>query len=267
MAMKIKHCVLRCWFGFALLALAADAGAQDLVRVDGHAVTLTQLLVTAPGAARNDQLKQRALQGLVRQQLLADSAGMPLESLQQQIDAGQADVRRRLLAQFATERYLAAHPVPDAEIARVQARVQAAAPKEQYWVRSIVVADPALAAALLERLRHGASFARLAIEHSQADNEAFGGALGWRNALTLPAPYVATLRELKVGQIAGPIAVDRGFAIIELLGKRKAPAPDTASLREAIAQRLSAAEIDAYVAELQKKARIEWLTSVDGAGR
>ncbi|MGC9271673.1 peptidylprolyl isomerase, partial [Acidiphilium sp.] len=218
--MQIKQTIRRVALGtLASLGLLAGAFAQNLVRVNGHALTLAQLLATAPQALDDPRARAEALQQLVREQLLAGTVGMPPESVQSQIDAGQADVRRRLLAQFAVERYLSAHPVSQAKVDEVMHHVLAAAPTEEYWVRSIVVSTPKQSLAMLAQLRHGASFARLAIAHSQADNAASGGALGWRDDLSLPAPYLALLHGLRVGEVTGPIAIDQGYAIIELLGR------------------------------------------------
>lgn len=266
--MKLKQSLRLAVLGtLASLGLAAGASAQDLVRVNGQTLTVAQLLATAPQALGDPRVRAEALQQLVREQLLADTAGMPLESVQSQIDAGQADVRRRLLAQFAVERYLASHPVAESKVDDVLRHVLAAAPTEQYWIRSIVVSTPKQASEVLAKLRRGASFARLAIDVSQADNAASGGALGWRDALSLPAPYLALLQQLKLGEITGPIPIDQGFAVIELLGRRHAPKVDAASLRAGIVQSLRKAEIDTYVAGLAKKAHIQWVDAAKGAGQ
>ena len=82
--------------------------------------------------------------------------------------------------------------------------------------------DRAAAAAddVIARLRSGADFAQMAVEHSAASTALEGGDLGWRRAAELPSLFGEAVLGLVPGETADPIRNSLGFHIIQLLEKR-----------------------------------------------
>jgi peptidyl-prolyl cis-trans isomerase SurA len=78
------------------------------------------------------------------------------------------------------------------------------------------------AEALIEQLRGGADFARLAASSSTAPEALSGGALGWRTAERLPTLFLDAVKDLKPGDIAPLVRSPGGFHILKLEGKRDA---------------------------------------------
>jgi peptidyl-prolyl cis-trans isomerase SurA len=70
--------------------------------------------------------------------------------------------------------------------------------------------------ALNEELRAGANFMQKAITLSDGQQALEGGDLGWRKIGQVPTLFVAEVRSMQVGDIAGPIQSPAGFHFIKL---------------------------------------------------
>ena len=240
----------------------AVANAEDLLRVDGHPITSEQVEALNPAAKTNPTLRQQLAEQLARQQLLASTVKRIPPELSARIEAQTANVRRQMLAQSAADSYLAAHQIDPKALKAAYDKTVAALPDKQYWIRWIVVATPTDAKDMTEALRKGTqSFTALAVQHSVGQNAELGGALGWQSDATLPAPVVAALRQMHPGQAAGPIAVDNGYAVIQIVAERKAVKPTLAQLEPQLEVQLRNAELQNYITELARTAKVDDLMS------
>ena len=78
------------------------------------------------------------------------------------------------------------------------------------------------AAEAAERIEGGAVFATVASEVSDDFTAATGGVLGWFQADDAAyAEYFEALADADEGEVVGPIEVDRGFAVLELVQRRE----------------------------------------------
>jgi peptidyl-prolyl cis-trans isomerase SurA len=77
-----------------------------------------------------------------------------------------------------------------------------------------------------DRARKGDDFAALAREYSDAPERENGGLFGMRPADRLPELFVSATRELRAGEIAGPVRSPAGFHVLKLIEKRQAGLPD-----------------------------------------
>lgn len=244
------------WIALALVtALLAGplAAAAQSAPTGSAAVTPEEVLAANPAAADNPALQAQVAVQLAQQQALADSVTEISPELARRIDAAQSNVRRQLLAQFAAQTFLAAHPPSEQEIEAAYRKLVASLPKTQYWLRWIVVPDETRAQSVLDALKSGqADFAQLALRESTAPNGELGGALGWQAETALPASMLAVVRTLKPGQVAGPIVLDQGYAIVQLLAERAAPVPTLEQMRGQLVQNLQNAALQRYVQGLAK---------------
>jgi peptidyl-prolyl cis-trans isomerase C len=244
------------------LIIAWPALAQDLVKVNGNAITEEQVLAVNPLAQSNAQLRQQIAEQLAQQQLLADTVKDVPAALEARIAAGQVNMKRQALAQLAADRFLQAHQPTAEQIKTEYDKIVATLPKKQFWLRWIVVKTPDDAKSVIDALRSGKKgFTPLAIEDSIGQNAELGGALGWQTEQTLPAAVLGIVRKLKPGQVAGPIAFESGYAIVQLVAERDTPAPELEQLKPQIEQQLRNAALQQYVKELAKAAKIENLTA------
>lgn len=76
------------------------------------------------------------------------------------------------------------------------------------------------ALSLIERLKEGESFEKLAASYSSGQNALEGGFLGWRTSSELPSLFSGIVSNLKVGEIADPLRSGAGFHILKLTDKR-----------------------------------------------
>ena len=73
---------------------------------------------------------------------------------------------------------------------------------------------------LLERIKKGESFEKLAASYSSGQNALEGGFLGWRTSAELPSLFAKVIDGLKVGDISDPVRSGAGFHILKLADKR-----------------------------------------------
>jgi len=73
---------------------------------------------------------------------------------------------------------------------------------------------------LVQQLKSGADFAKLAAASSDADDALKGGELGWRNQDRLPQLFVDAVAKLQPGEVGSLVKSANGFHIIKLVGKR-----------------------------------------------
>ncbi|MCK5893154.1 MAG: peptidylprolyl isomerase [Endozoicomonadaceae bacterium] len=74
--------------------------------------------------------------------------------------------------------------------------------------------------AIVQQLKKGEDFYKVAIAHSQGQKALEGGDLGWRKAHQLPSLFAKAANHLQLGDITQPIRSPSGFHIIKLLDKR-----------------------------------------------
>ena len=73
---------------------------------------------------------------------------------------------------------------------------------------------------ILDRLKGGESFEKLAATYSSGQKALEGGFLGWRTSAELPTLFAKTTASLKVGEISDLIRSGAGFHILRLNDKR-----------------------------------------------
>jgi peptidylprolyl isomerase len=207
------------------------------------AAELKSLLEVQPPEARKRLLSspealEQAVRGeLVRRTLLAEARGKAWE---QRPDVAAAIGRAReqiVVSSYANE--LARPPDGFPGEAEVRAFYDANRDKliepRRYRLAQIYVVRPADATAAqtaLERARDlaararvpGADFAALARSASEHASAASGGEVGWVEESQLIPELRATLSELQVGSVAGPVATTDGWHVVRL-AEISAPKP------------------------------------------
>ncbi len=73
---------------------------------------------------------------------------------------------------------------------------------------------------IVERLRSGAEFAKVAVAKSDGQQALQGGDLGWRNGSELPTIFADVVPKLGKGEISDPIKSSSGFHVVQLADVR-----------------------------------------------
>ncbi|MCX7255725.1 MAG: peptidylprolyl isomerase [Polaromonas sp.] len=89
-----------------------------------------------------------------------------------------------------------------------------------------LAAQQAKAQKVLERARAGGDFAALAAEFSASKSRGEGGQMGLRSAERYPPLFVEATKNLRAGELAGPVRSGAGLHILKVLEKKQGGVPD-----------------------------------------
>jgi len=166
-----------------------------------------------------------------------DQSHRLLQALRQQRGLGSARFAQ-LLVRNAGLRLLVQDDVEISNAAIDQAYQFEYGPR--YEARLIVAESLQEAADMVHRARQGESFIDLAIAHSTDLSRAQGGLIGPISPVdsTYPQAVRTTLLSLEPGEVADPVALDAGFAVLRL--ERKIQGQDVVldDVKDALAQRV-----------------------------
>jgi peptidyl-prolyl cis-trans isomerase SurA len=114
---------------------------------------------------------------------------------------------------------------------------------------------------LLQRVKKGEDFAKVAREASQGPSAQNGGDLGWLKRGSVQKSLEDVAFALGVNQVSGLVRAGSGLHILQVVERRKTAARAFADVKELIRDRLVAEKADSYrsqfVAELRRDAVIE----------
>ena len=212
----------------------------------------------SPATAENREARRKLADQLADLELLSQDATR--QKLMQN-----PEMMSSLLAQYyttlagaAVQEYTKAHPLDDKAIQQAYEDWVATLPKTEYHARHILVKEEATAKTILEKLKEGGDFGKLAAEYSLDPSKAEGGDLGWFTPEQMVAPFSAAVTALKPGETANvPVQTDFGWHVVKLEETRDAPAPKLEEARDAVTNHANNKQVEAYLAELRKKAKIK----------
>jgi len=210
----------------ALAAVAGPAYAQVLAQVGGVSITLQDVLAENPAARNNMTVRNQTLVELInRQALLNEAARLGIAKTPEYARAVKQD-QENLLIRTMVEQFTRANPVTDKELEAAYNKAFDKPFPEEYRLREILVPSFKAAQAIITELKAGKSFSVLAAARSEdAATAQLGGETGWQVATGLQAAILKAVKAMKVEQVAGPISLPQGFAVIQLLGERPTPKP------------------------------------------
>ncbi|MES1993775.1 MAG: peptidylprolyl isomerase [Pseudomonadota bacterium] len=212
----------------------------------------------SPATAENREARQKLVKQLTDLELLAQDA------TRQKLDKD-AELASSLLAQYYTtlagasvQHYTQAHPLSEDQIKAAYEEWVKDLPKTEYHARHILVADEATAQSVLEKLKQGGDFAKLAAELSTDPSKSNGGDLGWFTPDQMVAPFAQAVTALSAGQTSpAPVKTDFGWHVVQLEETRPMAIPKLEESRDAVMNHANNKQVEDYLAELRKKAKIK----------
>jgi peptidyl-prolyl cis-trans isomerase C len=129
---------------------------------------------------------------------------------------------------------------------------------EQVEARHILVKTQAEAESIIKQLNKGADFAKLAEKYSIDPGAKDGGELGWFAQNQMVPAFANAAFALKTGQYTKtPVQSQFGWHVILCEGKRTAPTPALADVKDQIRQQLADNAIKATLADVRGKVKIQ----------
>jgi len=131
-------------------------------------------------------------------------------------------------------------------------------PSEVIHLRQIVFASVADAEAAKKQLAAGSAFEAMAMEKSIDNETRFkGGDLGDMTTDTLPQPLADAVKDVKPGQLAGPVKVDAGWAVLRVDDRHPEPPPSLDQVRPQLIRFITYDQIKDLVLTLRSHAKIQ----------
>lgn len=118
---------------------------------------------------------------------------------------------------------------------------------------------------IIEALEGGADFGELARERSQGPSATRGGDLGYFTRSAMIQPFSNAAFAIEPGAVGpDPVQTEYGWHVIQVLDKRRQPAPSFEESRSTLEEQLTRELISTHMAELRDKAEIQ-MFNLDGS--
>ena len=253
--------------GFALLATPAFAQADKVVaKVDGISITERDVQLASEDLGERlaqlpeDRKRDEVINYLVDLKLGAKAAAEAKIADTPDFAARLAYYREKVLLDEYLTREGKKAVTAEAAKKLFDDTTKAMAPEEEAHARHILVEDEAQAKAVVERLKKGEDFAKIAGEISKDPGSGKeGGDLGWFSKDRMVPEFAEAAFKLKKGEVSEPIKSQFGWHVIKLEDKRSKPLPDFAAVKPQIDQYLERKAQQDLVLALREKAKVERL--------
>ena len=130
---------------------------------------------------------------------------------------------------------------------------------EEFNASHILVETKESALEVLELLKSGMEFEKIAQEKSTGPSGPNGGNLGWFGMGQMVPEFETAVMVLEVGKVSQPVKTQFGWHIIKLNDHRFKPLPTLEDLQPELIQKLSQSRIDELVRVKSEEATIELL--------
>ncbi len=250
----------------------AAANADPVVAiVNGIKIHMSEIQQDAQSAPQQMQQlpPDQLFQMLVTQEV--DRKALLIEAQKQGLEkdpavAAQMQAAANIKLENAYVQQHVASAVSDTAVQAVYDRDYAGKPgPQQVEARHILVQTKAQAQAIIDQLNKGADFAKLAEKDSIDPGAKNGGELGWFAQDEMVPAFASAAFALKPGEYTKtPVQTQFGWHVILCEGKRTAPTPKLADVQDQIKQKLADAAVQATLADVRSKVKIE-LFNADGS--
>jgi peptidyl-prolyl cis-trans isomerase C len=255
----------------AAAAPAATAADPVVARVNGvaiHRSDLDAMRANLPQQVQQqppDQLYPRLLNQLIALDLAAEAARKAKVNDDPRVKQMLALNENELLAN-AYFGEIAKKEVTEAKLReKYDEYVKQAAPHEEVHARHILVPTEDEAKAIIEQLKKGADFAKLASEKTtDPAGKTSGGDLGYFGEKDMVPEFAQAAFALKTGEFTQtPVKTQFGWHVIKVEDRRQAKPPTYEEIAPQIARQMAQEIADARIKELAATAKIE-LYNADG---
>lgn len=168
--------------------------------------------------------------------------------------------QQNVLVSLFVQDYAKTHPIDDAKVKAEYDRLKAETTgKKEYKARHILVESEKEAQSVLERLKKGEKFEKLAQEKSKdPGSKQNGGDLGWADPNNFVKPFAEALTKLEKGKITStPVKSDFGWHVIRLDDQRAVQVPPFEQVKAGLQQSMQQQQIGKMVEDLKARAKVD----------
>ena len=245
-------------------SVAMAAQAQNIAVVNGVAIPQAKMdiqlkALAARGQKDSPELRNAIKDSLVTAVLIEQEATKKGLDKTPDVQAELEMARQSVIFRAYVQDYMKNNPVTDAEIKAEYDKYKATQADREYNVRHILVKDEKAAKDIIEQLKKGAKFDKLAEKFSiDPGSKAKGGELGWNAPGNFVKPFAEAMTKLDKGQISKePVKSDFGFHVIKLDDVRSAKVPSCDEVKPQSTEFLQRKKLETLMAGLRAKAKIE----------
>ena len=260
--MNVKNAVRS--LTLALAFCTAPAIAADTAKVNGTQIPQYRFEAAvksrvAQGQQDTPELRKAIREALINQEVVAQEAVKKGLNKQPAVAARIELDRQSALVNAYFEDYLKRNPITDDMLRKEYERLKPQLPAREYKVRHILVEKEDEAKNLIAQIKKGASFEKLAAEHSNdPGSKVRGGDLDWGPAERYVKPFAETIIRLKKGQMTdAPVHTDFGYHVIRVDDERATKVPTFEEAKPQLTQLLQGQVVQKAVADLRAGAKIE----------
>lgn len=175
-------------------------------------------------------------------------------------------VEEQVIQDFWLQREIARKVTQEMLQKRYEERLKSMPPEEEVHARHILVSTEDEAKALIEELKKGGSFEKLAKEKStDKASGAEGGDLGWFKKTDMVKEFADAAFALKKGELTqAPVKSQFGYHVILVEDRRQAPPPAFEELANQLREELARETVTTMLDQLRANAKIEKF-NIDGS--
>jgi peptidyl-prolyl cis-trans isomerase C len=249
------------------LCIASAAAAQNdgaAPKVNGTSIPAYRIDAAvrsriAQGQQDSPELRKGIRDALINQEVVAQEAIKRGLEKQPQVAARIELDRQMTLVNAYFEDYLKKNPITDDMLKKEYERLKPQLPAKEYRVRHILVEKEDDAKNIIAQIKKGASFEKLAAEHStDPGSKARGGDLDWGPAERYVKPFAEAITKQKKGQVSDvPVHTDFGYHVIRVEDERASKVPSFEEAKGQIQQLVQNQMVQKVIADLRAKAKVE----------
>ena len=241
--------------GYTYTANTILAKVNDKNITLGHVIAAVARLPQEYNNLDSDYLLEGVLDQIIKQEIIAQTLNisqlLTKVSLENEI--------RSIKAKYAVEKQMIGFPT-NAMIENAYKEETSILEKiEEFNASHILVETEESALEVLELLKSGMEFEKIAQEKSTGPSGPNGGNLGWFGMGQMVPEFETAVMVLEVGKVSQPVKTQFGWHIIRLNNNRFKPLPTREDLEPELIQKLSQSRIDELVRVKSEEATIELL--------
>ena len=206
----------------------------------GHVIAAVAKLPSEYNTLEADYILEGVLNQIVKQEIMAQI----LDTSEKFIEISLENEIRSIRAKYSIEKLMEGFPGNDQLIAAYERATETIQSLEEFNASHILVESEKEALNILNSLKAGSDFSKLAQEKSTGPSGPNGGQLGWFGPGQMVPEFEAAVLVLEIGKISQPVKTQFGWHLVKLNDRRVKALPTFEEMKPELVQQLSQARID-----------------------